>query len=343
MAAPIWVSSNSPRLIPALTINLPVSNFAKIYTSGILSDITLRAIGGKTYLAHKIILANESEYFMKLFTTKLRDPGPIISLDIQPEILEIYLKLIYEKHIDIPNWRDAMDLFKFIKFTLTSFPKLDDLFFKIKIDDTKEYPEFVSIVIHDFYQGEVPIEFIQTLGKAGVRLYDSLNYYNLGEEFTRTLIEIVRTDDNKYRIAKKAVADGLDPSLYHLVNIEGIQREMVTSESRPYLKYINPNLLTENISDALTRWFPVTVVIRDFGKYDAETKRILFPARGSRERFIIEIKVSRQDEMGNYYLPYQGGEILADKLRPGTVITIKRHNISLSRNILVEEFDIIDT
>jgi len=336
---------------PALTLDFPSSNFTKIYDSKLFSDITLSAIGGKRYPVHRNILANVSEYFMKLFTTTLGNLGTVIPLEIKPEILELYLDLIYKKHITINNWRDVIELLKFIDFTQTTFINLETFLFKININNPQEYPKFFNSII-ELYHGELPIEFIHSMDKFEYDILAYLNYKDLGKEFTRTLIESISDSNIKYYIAYKAVTDGLDPSIYRLIQYEAIARDLIRPESEPYLRRINYKLLTYNLGDALNKKGPFTVAITEnnitrYHRQENIQEHSIYVTTNPGSIYRMMLRVSREyideNKPADILIPYHGDKILASKLAHGTIITITKYIFPhLGSTVLIEDFDIIE-
>lgn len=331
-----------PVMVPALDLKISLGNFDKFKGSKLFSDITLQSQDGKNYPAHKIMLAHVSEYFMQAFTTKIGSGADIIKLDFDSKIVEMYLDLIYNNHIKAKTWKDAIELIKLVDNTLTYFRKVEvkDIIFDINLSTltTKEdINDFFNAIVRDLYHDNVPIEFFAKINNFwGLLVY--LNYNDLGEEFTRTVIENVEDVDMKYRIAKKAVADGLDPTLYGLVDKEEIVAEPITPESEPYLGEGNTGMLTDDINDSINKKLPITVMIQrqiTGNRYYTE-----FEVRG-KSKYTFAINFETINEGFNEYIKYKGRNMSPDVLSPGTIITITEYRLGYYA-LIVDDFDIIE-
>ena len=223
-------------------------DLSQLRDSGLLSDITLEIPGGKRYPVHKNILAISSEYFKALFGGRFRLSTMIKLEYVSPSILDLYLDMIYGKELIFYDWRELMKLLQFAKFTQTDIPGQDNIIKHI-IVSSKDFVPYIQ-ALSDFYDNEIPIEII---GSIRIPLYDTtvdgphlnaINFSDLGEEFTKALIETQKHADIKYLIAQKAVSEGMSKNLYGLVQVEKIRSIPITRESLPYLRKFDMNLLT---------------------------------------------------------------------------------------------------
>jgi len=346
----------SPKTIvqDALILDMLPVNFTNI--SGFLTDITLQSLEGKRYPAHKILLANASNYFMVLFTIKLKDPGSNVVLDVHSQILEFYLDLIYKRTAKITTWKDAIDLLKFLDYTETTIPKLEDIIHNIHVNNPEEYNDFFHTIIHEIYHGEVTLEFIQSINKFKPLIKYYLNYRDLGEEFTRTLIETQISGDEKYRIAVKAVSDGLDPSLYKMIHQGSINGDFdLTAKSWNLLRQFDYKLLSK-FHDIGTN--PSLIVgIRNPVEYDPDLGTLRFSVEmkdlHDLERLVyivFDVRLNYDEKYTFYSATRRRNEILLDILTPGTVIKItnytKKSNTrewgTWDTNLSVGDFEIVE-
>jgi len=331
LSSPIYIRKFS------FDISLPLKDFGDVYETKLLSDAVLIVNNGKTFAVHKLILAMNSEYFKLLFVNNFKNTDNIYHIDTNEVVLEQYLQLIYKRQITIDtNWRDVIAVFKFIDFTQTHIPELPKLLTTISIPG-KEYGEFLNAII-ELYQGEIPLEFIQFMNEFDT---DYLNFKELGEEFTRTLIESARDESDKYDIAQKAVKDGLDPSIYYLVQYERLYPPHINPESIPYLKHINEDLLTNDIVEAKNLNLPFTAAIINQRRYGIDDDMYNIRVRGKLHdrQLVLDLVV---DENG--ILMNENDRISIDKLQAGTILEIQSYNlnyIDLNR-IRVNEFQIVE-
>lgn len=81
----------------------------------------------------------------------------------------------------------------------------------------------------------------------------------LGEEFVASLIESRQNDTVKYIIAQKAVLEAMSKNLYKLVRREKVTPECITHEALPYLRTVDPALLSSGRDVATGLPFIVTI------------------------------------------------------------------------------------
>lgn len=329
---------------PIMDISLPFTNFTDIYESMLFSDIFLQSSSGKRYPAHKLILAMFSDFFKVLFSKEFKDPGMIIELKVDDTTMKLYLDLIYKRKIQInTTWKDAIALLKFLDFTQTLVPNLEKILNSIYVKQAQEYPEFLNNVI-ELYHGNIPLEFIQSMCDIPIRM---LNYKDLGEDFTRELIISTHDDDDKYDIAHKAVADGLNPSIYNLVQYEALQ-ENIDPKAKHYLKHIDDNLLTENIQRAVYEYISFRAAIISVGIFDSKENSYIFNVRGKIKdqeitcTILAKIKHNGDDEYDTIF-DYHDKSMSVSKLEIGTIIEINGYRKAYAGyKIFLHDFDILE-
>jgi len=83
-----------------------MKNFLDFRKNGVLCDATL-CVGGKTFNAHRTLLAAASPYFKALFSSNLNDNAsdckPIVLTDIKADIMDNILDFIYSGEIELNN------------------------------------------------------------------------------------------------------------------------------------------------------------------------------------------------------------------------------------------------
>ena len=334
------VGSVSPIRVAVLNTSL---NIGSLLDTRILSDVSLE-IPGKSYPAHKVILALASDYFKALFTNGFKDPGAKVPVGgVTPKIMELYLNMIYNQEVVLYDWRDTIQLLEFAKFTQTNIPNRDNIVGSM-IVPANEFVEYVQ-ALSNLYEGEIPVEVIKKMNVYGAQY---INFSDLGEEFVRSLIENNENESIKYQIANKAVSEGMSKDLYGLVQLEAIEPSLVTPESRPYLKQVNPELLSSMNEIAFT-YGPVTVAIVGYrGIYKiGGRKLVLFEvkAKDSPQNFQIifqgEQEYLAEDHIDSnvYLINSDGTRRNSEELKPGTVIRIiERH---IEETIFVNKYEIV--
>ena len=238
-------------------------DLSQLRGSGFLSDITLEIAGGKRYPVHKNILAVSSEYFKTLFSGRFRQSTMIKLDDVSSSTLDLYLDMIYGKELIIYNWREVMKLLEFAKFTQTDIPGQDNIIKHI-IVSPEDFVPYIQ-ALSDFYDNEIPIEIIAYIDipwydtTMNAFYIDGIKFSDLGEYFTKALIETRKSGDIKYLIAQKAVSEGMSTDLYGFVQAEKIRGLPITPESLPYLRRIDMNLLTASTDVVYGREFIVSI------------------------------------------------------------------------------------
>lgn len=264
-------------------------NLSDIYKSKILSDIELNANDGGKIMAHKLILSIRSEYFLKLFAGSFKPVGSSIQLDVSTKILNLYLQLIYESETVVDNWKDLIRLFKFLDITSTNIIDFQTIMDRINVP-TEEYSEFLNAII-ELYHNELPISIIKLIENFAP---NSLNYNDLGEEFTRLLIKTRYDDNTKYLIAHKAVQDGLNPSLYRLIWGDNLTVGKIDPMAETYFKY--RDVLTDDIQANIKNNLPFRAIITRNNAIVYNGKRIIL-LRGKKQNYEMSAFMKGDDSI----------------------------------------------
>jgi len=321
------------------TVRIEPIDFNDIYERKLFSDVVLESLGGKRYYCHKIILAASSDYFMALFGKEFKDPGMIILIKIEEKILNLYLQLIYKRSVKIANWKDGIALVEFMRYTQTKGFDIEELLHDINVP-TEEYSDFITMVI-EFYQGDVPLEFISRMMNFNI---NNLNYKNLGEEFTRELIQARGNHDEltKYYIAQKAVKDGLDPSIYRLVQFERLYPGDITPESKPYLKRIDENLLDKHIAIS-NKPFTAAIIKVEVSQ---GIFSVLIRGKFNDDQIVVDFLYRNEyshkdDEDYELQMTYPDYNTLSEDLIVGNIINVTKYHFH-GLNIIVDAYKIIE-
>jgi len=88
-----------------------LDNYSKLFESGEHADVTF-TVQGQQILAHKVVLAAQSLYFERMFSTSMKesDSGEIKVLDVRPVIFGAVLKYLYCGEAPEYCGEDTMDL-----------------------------------------------------------------------------------------------------------------------------------------------------------------------------------------------------------------------------------------
>ena len=231
---------------------------AQLRDNPLFTDTVLEIPGVKLFPAHKAILAISTEYFKTVLAGRFRQSSTIVLTQAEPQTVDLYLDMIYGKELVLYDWRELMKLLEFAKFTQTNIPGQDNIIKGVVIS-SKDFVPYIQ-ALSAFYDNEIPIEIIASIDIPwNVSYINGINFSDLGEEFTKALIETRKSGDIKYLIAQKAVSEGMSTDLYGFVQAEKIRGLPITPESLPYLRRIDMNLLTASTDVVYGREFIVSI------------------------------------------------------------------------------------
>lgn len=127
------------------------------------TDITL-IVSGVSFHAHKLILATASPYFEALLLSGFKEASDncIVLKGITCEVFRLYIDLMYGKEVTINNWRNAFDLFDYLKLTLVNWNK--DSTATLFHVPPEEYVEYIKR-LYLLYDDDVPRWLIEETGK----------------------------------------------------------------------------------------------------------------------------------------------------------------------------------
>jgi hypothetical protein len=76
------------------------------------TDFTLKSSDGKAFKVHRVFLADDSEFFEKMFTTNMREKkkGQAILQSVNSAVLQEVIKFIYTKKANISDPEKAKEL-----------------------------------------------------------------------------------------------------------------------------------------------------------------------------------------------------------------------------------------
>lgn len=87
-------------------------NYSKLYNDPKFTDFTLKSSDGKGFKVHRNVLAYESDFFMKLFTTDQQEKPRCSATfnDIDSSAMQEVLNFIYNEEAEIEDIRKASSL-----------------------------------------------------------------------------------------------------------------------------------------------------------------------------------------------------------------------------------------
>lgn len=90
--------SNSPEVLKER--KTVFENYRKLFESPLLADFEFNVKGVKI-LAHKVVLAAQTEYYRELFTADLEEAktGKVEITDFDPDVIRIMLEFIYKGEV----------------------------------------------------------------------------------------------------------------------------------------------------------------------------------------------------------------------------------------------------
>lgn len=257
--------------------------------------------------------------------------------------MELYLDLIYKREVIIYDWRDAIRLFEFSKFTQTSIPRRDIILGGIVVP-SNEFVEYVQ-ALSQLYDSGIPVEVIKLLKVPDI---NKVKLSDLGEDFVSSLIENTDSEVEKYLIANKAVSEGMDKRLYSLVQLEALNSSLINPESLPYLRQVDPNMLSSG-KDIMCTTGPHTVAIVSYTGFYQESA-VYFDVNGSDTKNPMRIAFRGVEEFNDedetiVLLMADGSQRNAEELKPGTVIKfIPNYYYDLRRvkRVFVDNYEIVN-
>jgi hypothetical protein len=174
-----------------------------------LTDTTIRLSDGSQFVAHKIILAVASNYFKAQF---LRFPRDVLIVnETNTKTFQQYLAFVYGQPLKINDWREAFDLFDYLSFTQTNWPKQrTDVVWNVRVP-TADFMEYIDR-LSKLFGGVIPTELLYD---TPIHLNDLIDLSPLGEEAMILLLnsEYLFTGPSKSQFIKYMREQGVDPVL----------------------------------------------------------------------------------------------------------------------------------
>ena len=207
-------------------------NYSYMQENGILTDVILRSVEGRDFQAHKVLLANKSQYFFRLFTGPFNKD--VVADNVSSRTLEMYLDKVYERSVNISHiWEDMVEYFKYMNFTDTEWRnKTFDIRRSFKHSDSTQYLNDVL----EIYNGEMPNFLIGHISQFPVE-----QWVGLSPEVISLLLNYTKhnlSDKSFLNNVKHLVQSG-----YDLNEIGGpeimLTRSVRELERNPIFLYIN--------------------------------------------------------------------------------------------------------
>ncbi len=133
-------------------------DFSSIYHSGILSDIEFN-VQGRIFKAHKTILIGMSDYFYSLMIKHYPDQNIFQIDDIEPDLFEDLLNLIYGIDVKI-NGLETLELIKLVQFFGIKGINIDEIVKDVTPNKEVESNLYIRL-LSEIYPYSVPNELIQ--------------------------------------------------------------------------------------------------------------------------------------------------------------------------------------
>jgi len=159
------------------------SNYSQYRDLGILTDVTFR-VGNTQIKAHKIILANVSDYFMQLFIGSFRESNQdIITInETNPKAFEVLIKAIYEGDCSNLNWDILLEVVILIqRYQITKF-NIKNLLKKVEIPSSS----FIKLIetINSLYD-EITPDLVDIVAS---KIKTEIDLSSLSTEFIKALL-----------------------------------------------------------------------------------------------------------------------------------------------------------
>ena len=167
----------------------------KLYRQGKQTDLPIR-IKGSMINVHRLVLTAASSYFDTLLSGRFSDNTQVVDVtDTDSETFLRYIDFIYGQPLEVGNWRDAFNLFYYIKYTATEWPNQDNDVVKGVSVPATEYIEYME-QLAQLYDGEVPNEVI----KASMRfITEPIDLSPLNEEVIRLILNSSKLENSDAR------------------------------------------------------------------------------------------------------------------------------------------------
>lgn len=88
------------------------SNYSKYFGNSTLADFTIKSLDGEEFPVHRLILAEVSPFFEKMFTAKMQEKRLKLSsatFEDTSVVLKLVLKYIYSGIVEIDNYKLMID------------------------------------------------------------------------------------------------------------------------------------------------------------------------------------------------------------------------------------------
>ena len=250
----------------------------------ILTDVKLNVSNGiitHEFNVHKLILAATSDYFYALFLGQFKETGrdTIDINDTNPDVFDIFIRIIYGEIITVNDWREQFEILKLLKFFQTKHIDIDGYFKKLTIPP-ENFTEYV-MTLNLLYPEGLSHDLIDSI--AGLITPDT-DLSQFSDEFITALLtsenykphnvmDIFNLIDNLIRIHQH------DRSLYSLINYNVIPLELHKQIPEEIIKNYNLghgiphitnlnnliNLIPRSINDfiptRLTPSKPITTIV----------------------------------------------------------------------------------
>lgn len=160
--------------------------YLNFWNNDYLSDLEL-IVGKQVYKVHRVILANASEFFDRLFKSSFREKGQgRITIEADNNFFPLVLKVLYGGRVVLASTSDSL---KFLQIIDYFGIKLDINKFISNIDipepeDFLSYLEEIQIIYHD--ENDIPQSVIDTL-----RYYLETYYESQNEDFFDSIRELL--------------------------------------------------------------------------------------------------------------------------------------------------------
>ena len=160
--------------------------YLNFWNNDYLSDLEL-IVGKQVYKVHRVILANASEFFDRLFKSSFREKGQgRITIEADNNFFPLVLKVLYGGRVVLAPTSDSL---KFLQIIDYFGIKLDINKFISNIDipepeDFLSYLEEIQIIYHD--ENDIPQSVIDTL-----RYYLETYYESQNEDFFDSIRELL--------------------------------------------------------------------------------------------------------------------------------------------------------